>query len=88
MPSGVEAEIGATCGAAALDLADAADAVNAVAVASMLLTDEGVATARGDATHVAESVAGVTAPVRSGSARVGSIQSDSSKGVVHELVDV
>ena len=72
MPSGVEAEVGATDGAAALDLADVADAVVAVDAvdafavgdASMLPTDNGVAPARGAATDAARSVAGVTAPVR------------------------
>ena len=81
MPSGVEAEVGATDGAAALDLADAADAVDAVdAVAvgdeSMFPTEDGIAPSRGAATDAARSVAGVTAPTRGGSARVGSIQSD------------
>ena len=92
MPSGVEAEVGATDGAAALDLADAADAVEAVYAvavgdASMLPTDDGVVPARGAATDAARSVAEVTAPVRGRSARVGSIQSDSPKGVAHERGD-
>ena len=93
MPSGVEAEVGATDGAAALGLADASDAVDgidAVAVgdASMLPTDDGAAPARGAATDAARSVAVVTAPVRGGSARVGSIQNDSPKGVAHERGDL
>ena len=87
MPSGVEAEVGATDGSAALDLADAADAVDAVDAvavgdASMFPTDDGTAPARGAATDAARSVAGVTAPTRGGSARVGSIQSDSPKGLL------
>ena len=96
MPSGVEAEVGATDGAAALDLADAADAVDAVDAgdtvavgdASMLSTDDGVVLARGAATDAAKGVAGVTAPVRGGSARVGSIQSDSPKVIAHERGDL
>ena len=86
MPSGVEAVVGATDGAAALDLADAADAVDAVAVgdASMFPTDDGIAPAHGAATDAARSVAGVTAPTCGGCARVGSIQRDSTKGVAHE----
>ena len=88
MPSGVEAEVGATDGAAALDLADAADAVDAIdavdAVAvgdeSMFPPEDGIAPARGAATEAARSVAGVTAPTRGWSARVGSIQSNSPKG--------
>ena len=95
MPSGVEAEIGATDGAAALDLDDTADAVDTVDAVdavtvgyeSMFLTEDGIAPARGAATDAA-SVVGVTAPTRGGSARVGSIQSDSLKGVAHERGDL
>ena len=54
----------------------------------MLPTDDGVAPARGAATDAARSVAGVTVPVRGGFARVGSIQSDSPKGVAHERGDL
>ena len=87
------AEVGATDGAGALDLADAADAVDALdevaaGDASMLPTDDGVAPARGTATDAAKNVAGFTAPVRSRSARVGSIQSDSPRGVAHERGDL
>ena len=54
----------------------------------MCPTDDGVAPARGAATSAARSVAGVTEPVRGGCARVGSIQSDSPKGVAHERRDL
>ena len=63
VPSGFEAEVGPTDGAAPLGLADAADAVDAVDAvaagdASMLPTDDGVSPARGAVTDAAKSVAG------------------------------
>ena len=68
------------------DVTEAVDAVDAVAAgdAIMLPNDDGVALTRDAATDMAGNVAGAAVPVRGGSARVGSIQSDSPKRVAHE----
>ena len=90
MPSGFEAQTGVTDGAAAPDLADATDAVAAVDAgdASTLPAAVGVVPSRGSATDAVRCVAETAVPVRRGSARVGSIQNDSPKGVAQERCDL
>lgn len=86
IPSGVEAETSATDGAAAPELAEATDVVavvDAIAAgdASTVPAAIVVVPSCSSATYAVRIVAETAVPVRSGSARVGSIQSDSPKGV-------
>lgn len=96
MPFGVEAETSVIEGDAAPAMGDAPEAVQVLDTVDLIASgnvntvpaDGGVALARSAATGAAKSVTGNAVPARGGSNRVGSIQSDTLRGVAQERCDL